>query len=146
MINNPIKVVKMKDVIEISRVMITLAIEKETRTMNDVITICIIDNQIKLNLAQTENRNKMNISIIISHDKIVSNISSITDEYQKDISEVINCSSNIRYTLLKNIMYCIIKICDKKTMKLIRKKGVIKKLSYVLERVGTAKISKAWVG
>ena len=119
----------MKDVIEISRVMITLAIEKETRTMNDVITICIIDNQIKLNLAQTENRNKMNISIIISHDKIVSNISSITDEYQKDISEVINCSSNIRYTLLKNIMYCIIKICDKKTMKLIRKKGVIKKLS-----------------
>ena len=55
-------------------------------------------------------------------------------------------------------MYCILKICDKKMMKLIRKKKVIKKLPCVLERistaknikglggVSTAKISKAWVG
>ena len=50
--------------------MITLAIEKETRTMNEVITICIIDNQITLNIVQTENQNKMNISIIISNDEI----------------------------------------------------------------------------
>ena len=56
----------MKHMIEISREMITLVIEKETRTMNEVITICIIDNQIKLNIAQTENQNKMNILIIIS--------------------------------------------------------------------------------
>ena len=52
----------MKHMTETSIVMITLAIEKETRTMNEVITICIIDNKIKLNLAQTENQNKMNIS------------------------------------------------------------------------------------
>ena len=46
-------------------------------------------------------------------------------------------------------MYCIIKICDKKMMKLIKKKEkkeVIKKLSQVLEGVSTAKISKFWVG
>ena len=70
MINKPIKGVKMKHTIEISREMITLAIEKETRTMNEVITICIIDNQITLNIVQTENQNKMNISIIISNDEI----------------------------------------------------------------------------
>ena len=84
-INKPIKVVKMEHVIEISRVMIILAIEKETRIMNEVITICIIDNQIKLNLAQTENQNKLNISIIVSNDEIVCNTSSIIDEYEKDI-------------------------------------------------------------
>ena len=85
LINKPIKVVKMEHVIEISRVMIILAIEKETRIMNEVITICIIDNQIKLNLAQTENQNKLNISIIVSNDEIVCNTSSITDEHEKDI-------------------------------------------------------------
>ena len=52
--------------------------------------------------------------IKISDDEIVCSISSITDEYQKYISEVINCSNNIRCNVLKNIMYCIIKICDKK--------------------------------
>ena len=74
LINKPIKVVKMEHVIEISRVMIILAIEKETRIMNEVITICIIDNQ-----------NKLNISVIVSNDEIVCNTSSITGEYQKDI-------------------------------------------------------------
>ena len=82
--------------------------------MNRVITICIIDNQIKLNISQNENVNKQDIFIKISNDEIVCNISSITDEYLKDISEVFNCNSNIRCTLLKNIMYFIIKICDKK--------------------------------
>ena len=114
LINKPIKGVKMKHMIEISREMITLAIEKETRTINEVITICIKYNQIKLNIAQRENQNKQDMFIKISNDEIACNISSITDEYQKDISEVINCSSNIRCNLLKNIMYCIIKICNKK--------------------------------
>ena len=108
LIHKPIKGVKMKHMIEISREMITLATEKETRTMNEVITICIIDNQIKLNIAERENQNKQDMFIKISNDEIVCNISSITDEYQKDISEVINCSSNTRYILLNNIMYCII--------------------------------------
>ena len=66
LIRKPLKSVKMKHMIESSRDVITLAIEKETKTMNEVITICITDNQIKLNIAQTENQNKMNILIIIS--------------------------------------------------------------------------------
>ena len=74
LINKPIKVVKMEHAIEISRVMIILAMEKETRIMNEVIAICIIDNQ-----------NKLNISVIVSNDEIVCNTSSITGEYQKDI-------------------------------------------------------------
>ena len=60
--------------------------------------------------------------IIISNDEIVCNISKITNEYQRNISEVTKCTDKIRYILLMNIMYCIIKICGKKMMKLIRKK------------------------
>ena len=63
LIRKPIKGFKMKHMIEISKDVITLAVEKETKTMNEVITICIIDNQIKLDIAQTENKNKNNISI-----------------------------------------------------------------------------------
>ena len=55
LISKPIKGFKMKDMIEMSKDMIILAIEKETKTMNEFITICIIDNQIKLIIAQTKN-------------------------------------------------------------------------------------------
>ena len=130
LMRKPIKEFEMKHMIEISKDVIILAIEKETKTMNAVITICIIDNQIKLNIAQTEIPNKMNISIIISNDEIVCNISTITNEYQRNISEVTKCTYKIRYILLMNIMYCIVKVCDKKMMKLIRKKkDMIKKSS-----------------
>ena len=122
LIRKQIKGVKIKHMVEISREIITLAIEKKTRTMNRVITTCIIDNQIKLNISQNENVNKNDMFIKISNDEIVCNMSSITGEYLKDISEVFNCSSNIRYTLFKNIMYCIIKICDKKNDEINKKK------------------------
>ena len=114
LIRKPMKGFKMKHMIEILKDMIILATEKETKTMNDVITICIIDSQIKLSIAQTENQNKMNISIIISNDEIVCDISTITNEYQRNIREVTKCTDEIRYILLMNIMHCIIKICDKK--------------------------------
>ena len=114
LIRKPMKGFKMKHMIEISKDMIILATEKETKTMNDVITICIIDSQIKLSIAQTENQNKMNISIIISNDEIVCDISTIINEYQRNIREVTKCADEIRYILLMNIMHCIIKICDKK--------------------------------
>ena len=122
LISEPTKGFKVKHMIEISKDVIILAIEKETKTMNAVITICIIDNQIKLNIAQTEIPNKMNISIIISNDEIVCNISTITNEYQRNISEVTKCTDKIRYIPLMNIMYCIIKICDKKNDEINKKK------------------------
>ena len=44
--------------------------------------------------------------ITVSNDEIVCDISAITNEYQKDVNEVIKCSGKIRYTLLKNnILY-----------------------------------------
>ena len=52
--------------------------------------------------------------VTISNDEIICDISTITYEYQKDVNEVIKCAGKIRCTLLKNIIYCIIKICDKK--------------------------------
>ena len=122
LIRKPIKGFKVKHIIEISKDVIILAIEKETKALNECITIYIIDNQIKLNIAQTENENKMNISIIISNDEIVCNISTITNEYQRNISEVTKCTDKIRYIPLMNIMYCIIKICDKKNDEINKKK------------------------
>ena len=122
LIRKPLKGFKVKHIIEISKDVIILAIEKETKALNECITIYIIDNQIKLNIAQTENENKMNISIIISNDEIVCNISTITNEYQRNISEVTKCTDKIRYIPLMNIMYCIIKICDKKNDEINKKK------------------------
>ena len=123
-IHKPIKGVKIMYMIEISTDLIILSIEKKpkkTKTMNEVNTIFILENYISLHIAQTENQNKQDLFIKIFNDEMVCNISPITDEYQKDINEVINCTSKIRYTLLKNIMYCIIKICDKKMLKIIKK-------------------------
>ena len=144
LIRKPMKGFKMKHMIEISKDMIILATEKETKTMNDVITICIIDSQIKLSIAQTENQNKMNISIIISNDEIVCDISTITNEYQRNIREVTKCTDEIIYILLMNIMHCIIKICDKND-EINKKKSTAKNIKGLGE-VSTARISKAWVG
>ena len=69
--------------------------------------IFVSENQIIVCIIQTENQDKREMFITISNDKIVCDVSTITNEYQKDINEVINCSSNIRYTLLKNVLYCI---------------------------------------
>ena len=65
------------------------------------------------------------------NDEIICDIKIITDEYQKDICEVIKCTSKIKYTLLKNIMCIVCLKCDKKTTKIIRKKRkeINKKLS-----------------
>ena len=108
-----IKGVKLKPMIKISRENIILGREKETKTMNKLITIFVSENQISVCIIQTENQDKREMFITISNDKIVCDVSTITNEYQKDIIEVINCSSNIRYTLLKNVLYCIIKIREK---------------------------------
>ena len=102
-----IKGVNLKPMIKISRENIILGREKETKTMNKLITIFVSENQISVCIIQTENQDKREMFITISNDKIVCDVSTITNEYQKDINEVINCSSNIRYTLLKNVLYCI---------------------------------------
>ena len=44
LMRKPIKEFEMKHMIEISKDVIILAIEKETKTINECITICIIDN------------------------------------------------------------------------------------------------------
>ena len=62
LIRKPLKGFKMKHIIELSKDVIILAIEKETKALNECITMYITDNQIKLNIAQTENQNKMYIN------------------------------------------------------------------------------------
>ena len=85
----------MKDMIEISRDMIILGIEKESNTMNVLNTIFVLEDRISLRINQRENQNKMDMFINISNDEIVCDISSITDEYQKDIIQVIKCTGKI---------------------------------------------------
>ena len=114
LINKPIKGVKMKRMIEISREMIILGIKKETKTMNELNTIFVLENKISIRINQTENQNKRDTFITIYKDEIVCDISTMTNQHQKDIFELLKCTGKTRYTLLKNIMYCIIKICDKK--------------------------------
>ena len=118
-----IKGVNLKPMIKISRENIILGREKETKTMNKLITIFVSENQISVYIIQTENQDKREMFITISNDKIVCDVSTITNEYQKDIIEVINCSINIRYTLLKNVLYCIIKICEKYDKKTGKKRS-----------------------
>ena len=80
----------MKHMIEISRDMIILGIEKESNTMNVLNTIFVLEDRISLRINQRENQNKMDMFVNISNDEIVCDISSITDEYQKDIIQVLN--------------------------------------------------------
>ena len=117
-----IKGVKLKPMIEISRENNIIGTEKETKTMNELITIFVSENQISVYVIQTENQDQREIFITMSDDEIACDASTITNEYQKDINEVINCSSNIRHTLLKNVLYCIIKICEKYNEKNKKKK------------------------
>ena len=102
--------------------MIILGIEKEAKTMKELNTIFVVENQISLRINQTENQNKRDMFITISNDEIICDISTITNEYQKDVNEVIKCTGKIRYTLLQNIIYCTIKICDKKNDEINKKK------------------------
>ena len=127
LIPNLIKGVKFKPILENSRKNTILGIEKETKTMNELITIFVSENQISVCIIQTENQDKREMFITISNDKIVCDVSTITNEYQKDIIEVINCSSNIRYTLLKNVLCCIIKISEKYDKRTQKKNGGSKK-------------------
>ena len=85
MIPKLIKGVKLKPLIEISRENIILGREKETKTMNKLITIFVSENQISVYIIQTENQDKREMFITISNDKIVCDVWAITNEYQKDI-------------------------------------------------------------
>ena len=104
--------------IEISRNEITLEIERETNTMIEIVRICIEFNQIILQLVQIENKNRMNIAVIISNDVILCDISTTTKDGHQEVTEY---TEKIRYILLMNILCYITKICEKKLMKLIRK-------------------------
>ena len=102
--------------------MISLNIEKKTKSMKEDNTICIEGKQIILNVSQKENCNGIqeepNISVSIYNDKITSNISTMINgnhkNFTKNVSEEIECTNKIRYTVLMKIMYCLFKVCKKK--------------------------------
>ena len=80
--------------------------------MNKYNTICIKNKYIISKLFLAKNCNKINkeISIFIYTDKIISNLSLITNEHNKIINNEIICSNMIRYIILMKIMYYLFKI------------------------------------
>ena len=121
-IYKPIRGFKTVHRVAISRDMISLNTEKQTKSMKQDITICMEGERIILKVSQTEDyygiQKKINISISIYNDRITSNISTMTNEHRKnftkDENEEIECINKIRYIVLIKIMYSLFKVCKKK--------------------------------
>ena len=86
--------------------------------MKQVNSICLEDKQIILKASQEHDNSGiqkiLDMSISIYNDKITSNISMMENDNHKNIDEEIERTNKIRYTLLMNVMYCLIKVCKKK--------------------------------
>ena len=81
-------------------------------------SIYVEDKQIILKASQAQDNSGiqkiLDMSISIYNDKITSNISMMENDNHKNIDEEIERTNKIRYTLLMNVMYCLIKVCKKK--------------------------------
>ena len=127
-IYKPMKGLKRIHRIAISRDMISLNTEKQTKSMKQDNT-CIEGGRIVLKISQTEDyygiQKKMNISISIYNGKITCNISTMTHEhlkiFAKDVNEEIECTNKIRYIVLMKIMCFLFKVCKKKDDEVTKK-------------------------
>ena len=85
--------------------------------MKQVNSIYLENKQIILKASKAQDNGGIqkivDMSISIYNDKITSNISMENDNH-KNIDEEIERTNKIRYTLLMNVMYCLIKVCKKK--------------------------------
>ena len=97
--------------------------------MKQVNSIYLEDKQIILKASQAHDNSGiqkiLDMSISIYNDKITSNISMMTNDnhnFTKHINEEIKCTNKIRYTILMNVMCCLIKVCKKKEDKDSKKK------------------------
>ena len=101
------------------RDVISLNTEKGLKQVN---SICLEDKQIILKASQEHDNSEiqkiLDMPISIYNDKIISNISMMTNDnhknFRKNIDEEIVCTNKIRYMLLMNVMCCLIKVCKKK--------------------------------
>ena len=86
--------------------------------MKQVNSIYLENKQIILKASKAQDNGGIqkivDMSISIYNDKITSNISMMENDNHKNIDEETECTNKIRYTLLMNVMYCLIKVCKKK--------------------------------
>ena len=86
--------------------------------MKQVNSIYLENKQIILKASKAQDnggiKKIVDMSISIYNDKITSNISMMENDNHKNIDEEIERTNKIRYTLLMNVMYCLIKVCKKK--------------------------------
>ena len=86
--------------------------------MKQVNSIYLENKQIILKASKAQDNGGIqkivDMSISIYNDKITSNISMMENDNHKNIDEEIERTNKIRYTLLMNVMYCLIKVCKKK--------------------------------
>ena len=94
-------------------------------------SIFLEDKKIILKASQAQDNGGIqkivDMSISIYNDKITSNISMMTTDnhksFTKNINEEIECTDKIRYTLLMKVLCCLIKVCKKKRMTIVEKRG-----------------------
>ena len=105
-------------------------------------SIYVEDKQIILKASQAQDNSGiqkiLDMSISIYNDKITSNISMMTNDNQKNftkknIDEEIECTDKIRYTVLMKVMCCLIKVCKKKRIKIVKRKIKNKKMVILIK-------------
>ena len=72
----------------------------------------------------------VDMSISIYNDKIISDISMMTNDNHKSINEEIKCTDKIQYMVLMKVMCCLLKCVRKKRMKIVKKKEKRKRWLY----------------
>ena len=109
--------------IDICRDIISLSEEKVAQciSMKQDTSICIEDKEIMLKsfLIEGYHKNinkKADISVSISNDKIICNISinGQCKNYTRNSNDEIECINMVRYAILRKVMHCLLKICKKK--------------------------------
>ena len=73
----------------------------------------------------------VDMSISIYNDKIISDISMMTNDNHKSINEEIKCTDKIQYMVLMKVMCCLIKVCNKKEDEDSKKKKKKEKDGYI---------------
>ena len=105
-------------------------------------SIYVEDKQIILKASQAQDNSGiqkiLDMSISIYNDKITSNISMMTNDNQKNftkknIDEEIESTDKIRYTVLMKVMCCLIKVCKKKRIKIVKRKIKNKKMVILIK-------------
>ena len=103
-------------------------------------SIYLEDKKIILKASQAQDNGGIqkivDMSISIYNDKITSNISMMTNDnhnFTKHINKEIKCTNKMRYMILMKVMCCLIKVCKKKKIKIVKREIKNKKMVILIK-------------